>query len=239
MEIIPAIDLRNGKCVRLKQGEIASERVYDDDPVQRARTFVAAGAKRLHVVDLDSAFGSGQNQEAIARICRGVDVPVQTGGGIRTLDQANARLAAGAAFVILGTLLVEDERMSRNILGHLGERVIVGIDARGSRVAVRGWAESTPVDRDALVKRVAGWGATRLIFTEILRDGMGEGYDQAALAAVAHIFNGRVTASGGAHSIDDLLALKNQAPKNVDACIVGSALYEGTINLAEAITALN
>ncbi len=238
MQLIPAIDLRNGKCVRLKQGEVARETVYDDDPVARAKAFVAAGAKRLHVVDLDSAFGSGENHAAIARICKAVDVPVQTGGGIRTLDQAQARLAAGAAHVIIGTILVEDERMTRNILRILGDKVIAGIDARARFVAVRGWAESTPVDRDALVKRVAGWGATRLIFTEILRDGMGEGYDHDALATVAGIFGGSVIASGGAHTIDDLRALRDHAPKNVDACIVGSALYEGTINLPEALAAL-
>ncbi len=238
MIVIPAIDLHGGKCVRMKQGDLSSERVYDDDPVERARAFVGAGATRLHVVDLDSAFGSGENFEAIARICRAVDVPVQTGGGIRTLEHAQARLANGASNVILGTLLVEDERVARNIIHYLGDKVIAGIDARGREVSIRGWAEGSPVDRDALVKRVSTWGVGRIVFTEILRDGMGEGYDHDALRAVADIANLPVTASGGAHNIVDLQALKNKAPKNVDSCIVGSALYEGTIVLSDAIAAV-
>lgn len=238
MLVIPAIDLRGGKCVRMQQGDPGSEKTYDTDPVERARTFVKAGAKQLHVIDLDGAFGSGENHAAIERICRAVDVPVQSGGGIRTLTQAKARLDAGAAFIILGTVLVEDERTSRNIIHELGERVFAGIDARGDAVAVRGWQEGTRVDRDALVQRVVQWGITRVVFTEIGRDGMGAGYDIAALSAVAKLGEIRVTASGGAHTVDDLRALKSQAPPNVDACIVGRALYEGSMDLAAAIAAV-
>lgn len=238
MLVIPAIDLRGGKCVRMQQGDPGSEKTYDTDPVERARAFVKAGAKQLHVIDLDGAFGSGENHAAIERICRAVEVPVESGGGIRTLTQARARLDAGAAFVILGTVLVEDERTSRNIIHELGERVFAGIDARGDAVAVRGWQEGTRVDRDALVQRVVQWGIGRVVFTEIGRDGMGAGYDIAALSAVAKLGEIRVTASGGAHSVDDLRALKSQAPPNVDACIVGRALYEGSMDLAEAIAAV-
>lgn len=238
MLVIPAIDLRGGKCVRMQQGDPGSEKTYDTDPVERARAFVKAGAKQLHVIDLDGAFGSGENHAAIERICRAVEVPVESGGGIRTLTQAKARLDAGAAFVILGTVLVEDERTSRNIIHELGERVFAGIDARGDAVAVRGWQEGTRVDRDALVQRVVQWGIGRVVFTEIGRDGMGAGYDIAALSAVAKLGEIRVTASGGAHSVDDLRALKSQAPPNVDACIVGRALYEGSMDLAEAIAAV-
>lgn len=238
MLVIPAIDLRGGKCVRMQQGDPGSEKTYDTDPVERARTFVKAGAKQLHVIDLDGAFGSGENHAAIERICRAVDVPVQSGGGIRTLTQAKARLDAGAAFIILGTVLVEDERTSRNIIHELGERVFAGIDARGDAVAVRGWQEGTRVDRDALVQRVVQWGITRVVFTEIGRDGMGAGYDIAALSAVAKLGEIRVTASGGAHTVADLRALKSQAPPNVDACIVGRALYEGSMDLAAAIAAV-
>jgi phosphoribosylformimino-5-aminoimidazole carboxamide ribotide isomerase len=166
-------------------------------------------------------------------------VPVQTGGGIRTFEQAEIRLHEGAAFVILGTVLVEDERAARNIIGRLGDRAIAGIDARGNEVAVRGWQERTPVNRDALVKRVAAWGVTRVIFTEIARDGMGQGYDLEALSTVAKSADIRVTASGGARNIEDLRALKNGVPGNVDSAIVGSALYEGTLDLAEAIAAVS
>jgi phosphoribosylformimino-5-aminoimidazole carboxamide ribotide isomerase len=236
--VIPAIDLRHGKCVRMHQGDPDKATTYDVDPVERAKSFVAAGARRLHVIDLDGAFGSGENQAAIAAICKAVDVPVQTGGGVRTLANARARLDAGADAVILGTILIEDERVAHNIIAMLGERAIAGIDARGSEVAVRGWLERTPVDRDALVKRVAGWGATRVIHTEIGRDGTGKGYDIAALTAVANAADVRVTASGGARTVEHLRALKAEAPAGVDACIVGKALYDGTIDLAEAIAAV-
>lgn len=237
MIVIPAIDLRGGKCVRMHQGDPTKATTYDIDPVERAKAFVAAGARRLHVIDLDGAFGSGENQAAIAAICRAVDVPVQTGGGIRTLAHARARLDAGASAVILGTILVEDERVAHNIIGMLGDRAIAGIDARGSQVAVRGWLERTPVDRDALVRRVAAWGATRVIHTEIGRDGTGEGFDVGALTAVARAADVKVTASGGARTVDHILALKAKAPAGVDACIVGKALYDGTIDVAEAIAA--
>ncbi|HEY9181123.1 MAG TPA: HisA/HisF-related TIM barrel protein [Candidatus Baltobacteraceae bacterium] len=239
MLVIPAIDLRGGKCVRMQQGDPSREKTYDTDPVERAKSFVSAGAKQLHVIDLDGAFGSGENNEAIARICRAVDVPVQTGGGIRTLTHAQARVNAGASYVILGTLLVEDERTARNIIHELGDRVFGGVDARGSIVAVRGWQEGTQVvDRDALVRRIAQWGVGRVVFTEIARDGTGQGYDVDALRTVAGLAEIRVTASGGAHSVDDLRALRTQVPANVDACVIGRALYEGTLDLAEAIAAL-
>lgn len=237
MTVIPAIDLRGGKCVRMQQGDPTSEKSYDGDPVEHAKAFVAAGARQLHLIDLDGAFGSGENHAAIARICRAVDVPVQTGGGIRTLEHAKARIAAGASYVILGTLLVEEERIARSIVAALGERVFAGIDARGNRVAVRGWQEGAGVDRDALVKRVALWGVGRVIFTEIGRDGMGRGYDLDALRAVASAADVKVTASGGARTADDIRRLKEAALPGVDACIVGRALYEGTLDLPEAIAA--
>lgn len=239
MIVIPAIDLRGGKCVRMEQGDPDKQTIYAEDPVEQAKKFVDAGAKRLHVIDLDGAFGSGQNQAAIERICSAVDVPVQTGGGIRSLMQARARLDAGAQWVILGTLLVEDERVSRNIAVKLGDKLIAGIDARGTQVATRGWKERTPVDRDALVKRVASWGIRRVIFTEIGRDGMGQGYDIDALNAVAKAApQVAITASGGANAIEDLRALKAGASASIDSCIVGSALYKGKLDLAQAIAEL-
>lgn len=237
MIVIPAIDLRNGKCVRMQQGDPTRETEYDDDPVARAKAFAAAGAKRLHVIDLDGAFGSGENEAAIAKICVAVDIPVETGGGIRSIEVAQKRLDAGAAYVILGTLLVEDERVARNIIGKLGEKVIAGIDARGVNVAVRGWQSSTVVNRDALIKRVVGWGITRVIHTEIGRDGTGSGYDVDALNTVAALEPIKITASGGANTVADIAALKAAVPANVDSCIVGRALYEGTLDLAEAIAA--
>ncbi|MGB8520958.1 MAG: HisA/HisF-related TIM barrel protein, partial [Candidatus Tumulicola sp.] len=170
--------------------------------------------------------------------CKAVDVPVQTGGGLRAVRHAEAAFAVGASEIILGTLLVDDERMARHIINRFPERVIAAIDARGSRVATHGWQESTPIDRDALVRRVAQWGVARIIFTEIRRDGMGEGYDIEALNAVAGAAGVAVTASGGARNIEDLQELKHSVPANVDSCIVGSALYTGTMELKDAIAAV-
>lgn len=236
--MIPAIDLRGGKCVRMRQGDPSTTASYDDDPVERAKAFVTAGAARLHVIDLDGAFGSGENLAAVEAICAAVAVPVQTGGGLRNLKHAEAAFAVGVAEIIIGTLLVEDERVARHIIGRFPGKVIAGIDARGSQVATHGWQERTPVDRDALVRRVAQWGVGRVIFTEIRHDGMGEGYDIDALNAVAAVANVAVTASGGARNVDDLKTLKQSVPANVDSCIVGSALYTGTMDLATAIAAV-
>lgn len=238
MLVVPAIDLRGGNCVRMKQGDPTTEVEYDDDPVERAKAFVAAGARRLHVIDLDGAFGSGENLGAVTRICEAVDVPVQMGGGLRAVKHAEDAFAAGASEIILGTLLVEDERLSRHIINRFAGKVIAGIDARGSQVAIHGWQERAPVDRDALVRRVAQWGVSRIIFTEIRRDGMGEGYDIGALNAVANAAEIRVTASGGARSVEDLRELKQSVPMTVDSCIVGSGLYNGTIDLEAAIAAV-
>ncbi|HEV3091022.1 MAG TPA: HisA/HisF-related TIM barrel protein [Candidatus Cybelea sp.] len=238
MLVVPAIDLRGGKCVRMKQGDPTTQRAFDGDPVERAKAFVAEGAQRLHVIDLDGALGSGENLAAVERICSAVDVPVQTGGGLRAVKHAENAFAAGASEIILGTLLVEDERLARNIINRFAGRVIAGIDARGTQVSTRGWQERTPVDRDALVRRVAQWGVSRIIFTEIRRDGMGEGYDIEALRAVADAAAVKVTASGGARSIDDLKLLKESVPPAVDSCIVGSALYTETLDLEAAIAAV-
>lgn len=238
MLVIPAIDLRGGKCVRMERGDPSTTSTYDGDPAERAKAFVAAGATRLHVIDLDGAFGSGENLQAVASICAAVAVPVQTGGGLRAVKHAEAAIAAGAAEIIIGTLLVEDERLSRHIIGRFPGKVIAGIDARGSQVATHGWQERTPVDRDSLVRRVAQWGISRIIFTEIRRDGMGEGYDIDALNAVANAAEVTITASGGARNIQDLRALKRLVPLTVDSCIVGSALYKGTLDLKDAIAAV-
>jgi len=237
MIVIPALDLRGGKCIRMEQGDLKTSTIYAEDPVAQAKAFVAAGAQRLHVIDIDAALKHGDNMHVVREICRAVDVPVQVGGGIRNADQAQTRIDAGAAEIILGTILVEEERTARNIIGKFGERVIAGIDARGSHVATHGWQESAPVDRDSLVKRVALWGIKRIIFTEIRRDGMGEGYDIEALRSVADAAEVKITANGGARTIDDLLVLKREAPAAVDMCIIASALYKGTIKIPDAIAA--
>jgi len=235
MTIVPAIDLRGGKCVRLLHGDPLQETSYGDDPVAHARSFVAAGAKRLHVVDLDGAFRTGENIAALRAICAAVDVPVQTGGGIRKRDELEARFAAGAAYVILGTLLVEAPELTRVLVGEYGTRLIAGVDARDRDVAVFGWQTASRVDRDELVADISDWGFERIVYTEIGRDGGGTGYDLKALAHVGALTTLKISASGGARTIDDLRALAANAPPNVDHAIIGRALYEGTLDLGEAI----
>jgi phosphoribosylformimino-5-aminoimidazole carboxamide ribotide isomerase len=237
LTLYPAIDLRGGYAVRLERGDPARETRYDADPVARARAFVARGARALHVIDLDGAFGTGENQTALRAICAAAGVPVQTGGGIRSAADVEARLAAGAQTVVIGTLLVERPDDARAIVERWGDRIVAGIDARGDRVATRGWLAESATSRDELVRTVAGWGVARVVYTEIARDGMGAGYDVAALAHVAALSPMRITASGGARTLADLCALRDGTPANVDAAIVGRALYEGTLDLGEALAA--
>jgi phosphoribosylformimino-5-aminoimidazole carboxamide ribotide isomerase len=236
--IVPAIDLRGGRCVRLTQGDPQQETRYDGDPVERAKNFAAAGATLLHVVDLDGAFGTGENREAIRAVCNAVEIPVEVGGGIRTPDDVHAVLASGATFVVLGTMLIEDPETAKKLIDELGEKIVAGVDARGVHVAIRGWKMSSPLGRDPFVRELAAWGLQRVIFTEIERDGTGTGYDVAALAGVASLSAMPVTASGGAKTIDDVHALVAGVPPNVDMAIVGRALYDGTIDLAQAIASL-
>lgn len=235
---MPAIDLRAGRCVRLLYGDPSRETRYDGDPVERARRFVADGARRLHVVDLDGAFGTGDNLRALRAICGAVDVPIQTGGGIRTEADVRMRFDAGAAFAILGTVIVEAPETARRIVATFGDRAIAGVDARGEAVAVAGWQRGAAAGRDALIRDAIAWGFERIVYTEIARDGAGSGYDVAALAHVARLGTMRVTASGGAKTLDDLRALRDGVPPNVDQAIVGRALYEGTLELSEAIAVL-
>jgi phosphoribosylformimino-5-aminoimidazole carboxamide ribotide isomerase len=239
LTIIPAIDLRAGRCVRLERGDPGRETRYDDDPVGRARSFVAAGARQLHVVDLDGAFGTGENAAALRAICSAVDVPVQTGGGIRAADDVRQRFEAGAAAVVIGTLLVEAPDTARAIVAEFGSSIVAGIDARGDRVATRGWLRDAAMSRDELARAVVAWGIGRIVYTEIARDGMGLGYDTAALAHLGALTGARITASGGAKTLDDLLALRERTTDNVDAAIVGRALYEGSISLTDALAALS
>jgi phosphoribosylformimino-5-aminoimidazole carboxamide ribotide isomerase len=233
--VVPAIDLRGGYCVRLCRGEPERETRYDADPVTRARAFAAAGASLLHVVDLDGAFGTGENRAALRAICAGVDIPVETGGGIRSAEDVEAVLGAGARDVVLGTMLVEEPTAARALVDRYGERIIAGVDVRGTHVSVRGWQSTSGFERDAFVRELASWGCSRIIFTEIARDGMGTGYDVEALAHVASLTPMRVTASGGAKTVDDLRALVAGVPPNVDMAIVGRALYDGTMDLRDAL----
>lgn len=239
LTLVPAIDLRAGRCVRLLYGDPSRETRYDGDPLERARDFERAGASRIHVVDLDGAFGTGENLAALRAICAGVSIAVQTGGGIRSAADVALRLRAGASFVVLGTLLVEAPEIARAIVATHGDAVIAGVDARGAQVAVGGWLRAANVDRDAFVRELSAWGIARIVYTEIARDGAGTGYDCAALAHVAGLSPAHVTASGGAKTLDDLRTLVRETPPHVDHAIVGRAIYDGTIDVREAIAELS
>ncbi|RDV84835.1 1-(5-phosphoribosyl)-5-[(5-phosphoribosylamino)methylideneamino]imidazole-4-carboxamide isomerase [Ammonifex thiophilus] len=238
MLVIPAIDLKGGRCVRLVEGKAALEVVYSSDPVEVALSFQAAGAKWLHVVDLDGAFrGEPANLDAMAAIIRAVSIPVQVGGGIRSRETAEKIFALGAARIILGTAAVREKGLLQELLNSFGkDRIAVSVDAREGRVAVKGWEEVTMVDALTFGRELRLLGVTRVIFTDIKRDGTLKGPNVAAVAEFARFNPGlRVIASGGVSRLEDLMDLKKLAPLGVEGVIVGKALYDGRIDLKEAL----
>jgi phosphoribosylformimino-5-aminoimidazole carboxamide ribotide isomerase len=233
--IYPAIDLRGGRCVRLRQGDYAKETVFAADPAATARRWVAAGASYLHVVDLDGAReGRPVNGDSVRAIVDAAGVPCQLGGGIRSEEHLVEALGWGVARVILGTRALQDpawcEEMCRRYLG----RVVLGIDAKQGRVATDGWLNVSEMPAIELAKRCATWPLTALVYTDISRDGMLEGPNVEATAAVAGAVSVPVIASGGVTKLDDVTAL---ARRGLAGCIIGRALYEGQIDLAAAIAA--
>lgn len=241
MIIYPAIDLRGGRCVRLQQGDFARETVYADDPVEAAGRWAAEGAAWLHVVNLDGALGrSGEaNLAALARIRRAVDLPIQFGGGLRSLEDVDRVLGLGVARVILGTVAIREPEVVREALARYGaERIAVGIDARDGRVAVAGWTDVSEVGAVDLGRRMAALGVQRVVYTDVARDGMLTGPNVPATAALARETGLRVIASGGVSSLDDLEQLAAHAADGIDGVIVGMALYEGRLTLPEALALL-
>ena len=237
MILYPAIDLKDGQCVRLIRGDMASATVFADDPAAQAKAFVAAGCGWLHLVDLNGAFaGKPVNAAAVEAILASVAVPVQLGGGIRDLATIEAWLSRGLARVILGTVAVEDPELVRQAAAEFPGRIAVGIDARGSIVATRGWAEETGVDAGDLARRFEDAGVAALIYTDINRDGAMAGPNIAATEALARAVSIPVIASGGVSSLADLLAL--QATGVIAGAISGRALYDGAIDLAAALQML-
>lgn len=231
---IPAVDIRGGRCVRLLQGSFDAETVYGEDPVAMARHWEAAGAQRLHVVDLDGARdGVRVNAEVIARLVRAVQVPVQVGGGVRSLQVAKDVLATGADRVILGTVAVERLGELRQWVSELGpERVVVGVDTRDGFVATRGWENATRLHVDAFCQALEQVGVTRVFVTDISRDGTLEGPNVELIGRLVRGRRLRVLGSGGVSSVDDLRAL---AAAGAEGAIVGKALYEGRFTLEEAL----
>ena len=238
MDLYPAIDLLNGQAVRLYQGDYARETVYNNDPVAQAKVFAEAGARWIHVVDLDAArTGSPLNREVIAAICDAVNVPIQTGGGVRSEEAADALFDAGVTRVVLGTAALEDPELVRTLASR--HPVAVGLDARGREVAVRGWEEGSGKDLLDVARGFADAGVEALIVTEIGRDGTLEGPDLDGLGEVLEATELPVIASGGVGSLADLVALEalRSAGRRLSGAIVGRALYEGAFTLQDALQA--
>ncbi|MGV0025377.1 1-(5-phosphoribosyl)-5-[(5-phosphoribosylamino)methylideneamino]imidazole-4-carboxamide isomerase [Phormidesmis priestleyi] len=239
MEVIPAIDLLNGKCVRLYQGDYSQSEVFNDDPVAVARQWVEEGATRLHLVDLDGAkSGHPVNLAAIAAIVQAVTVPVEVGGGLRDRQSVADLLATGVRWAILGTIAVEKPELVAELCGEFPRQIIVGIDSRNGKVATKGWLETSEVLATELAERMAQLGAAALIYTDIHRDGTLQGPNLAALRELAAVVAIPVIASGGISSVTDLLSLLALEPQGVTGAIVGRAIYTGDVSLKEAIRAV-
>jgi phosphoribosylformimino-5-aminoimidazole carboxamide ribotide isomerase len=236
MLIIPAIDLKDGKCVRLIQGCMQAETVYSDDPEAVARRWAEGGAPMLHVVDLDAAVhGTAVNRPRIAGMVRAVDIPVQVGGGMRDLAAVAAALEAGAQRVIIGTGAVEDPAFLRDACRSYPGRIAVGIDARQGRVATRGWTRTTEVRAVDLARQLEDTGVCALIFTDILRDGMQTGPNIEETRKLAESVHIPVIASGGVGSLEHVRSLLALEPAGVTGIITGKALYSGALRFEEAL----
>jgi phosphoribosylformimino-5-aminoimidazole carboxamide ribotide isomerase len=239
MLIIPAIDLRAGKCVRLIQGDYAQETVYSDDPLETARSFVQQGAAWIHVVDLDGAkVGSPQNLGVVERMANECSAKIEFGGGVRDLDIAKSVLRTGVARVIIGSRLLGDRFKVEEIFREFGNQAVAGIDARNRRISVSGWTQDSDIDVLDLAKDMEALGAKRFIVTDIATDGMLAGPNASLMQEFAEALNSPVIASGGVSCLEDLKALA-AIGGNLEGAIVGRALYEGRFSVSEAIAAIS
>ena len=236
MLIIPAIDLKDGQCVRLRQGEMGDSTVYGNDPVEMAARWVAAGGRRLHLVDLNGAFeGKPVNGEAVTAIAKAYpDLPIQIGGGIRSLDTIEQYLEAGVNYVIIGTKAVKEPKFVAEACKAFPGSVIVGLDAKDGLVATDGWAEVSTLLATELAKRFEQDGVSSIVYTDISRDGMMQGVNVEATVAMAKASGLPVIASGGVTNMDDIRALNAVAEAGILGAITGRAIYEGTLDVAEA-----
>ncbi len=236
MNIYPAIDLRGGNCVRLVKGDFSKETIYSADPGAMAREWAGAGASSIHVVDLDGALaGESQNLAAIRAIMEQGGIPIEAGGGIRSMSHIERLLTAGVQQVILGSAAVKDPDLVREACRAYPGRIVAGIDARNGDVAVEGWETSGHIQAEELAKKMADAGVQRIIFTDIARDGMLSGVNVEATVAVAKASGLKVTASGGVASLEDLKMLKKRETDGIEGCIIGKALYTGAIDLRQAV----
>ena len=236
MKLYPAIDLKDGHCVRLKQGAMDQATVFNTDPAAQAQSFAAAGFEWLHCVDLNGAFAGGaRNGEAIAAIRAAITLPIQLGGGIRDRAGIEHWLEAGITRVILGTVAVRDPALVKTAARAHGGRIAVGIDARDGMVAVEGWAETSTLSVTDLARRFEDAGVAAIIYTDIARDGMLQGVNVDATAALARAVSIPVIASGGVAGIADIAALMAAKEPNIDGVVIGRALYDGRIDPAAAL----
>jgi phosphoribosylformimino-5-aminoimidazole carboxamide ribotide isomerase len=234
MILLPAVDIRDGKAVRLRQGDFDDETVYADDPLEAARCFVQAGARFLHVVDLDGAReGEPVNLHHVERIATELDVPVELGGGLRSIASIRRALKAGAARVVLGTAAFTDPDLLDEALSAFTSRILVGVDVRGGRVSVSGWTRATQTSGEDAIRTMQRRGVTRFVYTNVDRDGMLEGPDLDEVRRVGEAVRGRFLYSGGIGSLDDLRALRDLRLVNLAGVISGKALYEGRFGVAE------
>ncbi|MDH5710521.1 MAG: 1-(5-phosphoribosyl)-5-[(5-phosphoribosylamino)methylideneamino]imidazole-4-carboxamide isomerase [Gammaproteobacteria bacterium] len=235
MLLIPAIDLKDGQCVRLRQGKMEDNTVFSDDPVAMAGRWVEAGTKRLHIVDLDGAFaGKPKNADVIHEIASAYpDIDIQIGGGIRDDDTIAAYLDAGVRYVIIGTQAVKDPHFVSEVCAEFPTHIIVGLDAKDGKVAVDGWSKLSKHDVIDMAKRFEEDGVSAIVYTDISRDGMMQGVNIEATVRLAQAVNIPIIASGGITSMDDIKALKAVEDEGIMGAITGRAIYEGTIDLAE------
>jgi phosphoribosylformimino-5-aminoimidazole carboxamide ribotide isomerase len=238
MILYPAIDLKGGRCVRLLRGDMDQATVFNDDPADQAERFVRAGFAWLHVVDLDGAIeGRAVNGDAVSAILSAIDIPVQLGGGVRSFEQIEAWLERGVSRVILGTVAVQDPDLVRRAAAAFPEQVAVAVDMRDGRVAVHGWVETSDLSAIDMGRRFEDAGVAALIVTDIGRDGTLEGPNVAQVGAVADAVSIPVIASGGMAEVDDIRRLKARKGRPIAGAVLGRALYEGTIDPAEALKA--
>lgn len=236
MLIIPAVDIRSGRCVRLVHGNLERETVYYEDPVEAALHWEAEGAERLHVVDLDGAMnGRMKNIAVIEKIVQAVKIPIQVGGGIRQVREAADLLDRGAARVILSTAAVQEPQLVAELCARFPGQIMVGIDVRAGRVAIRGWLEEAPLSAIDLAQQMVQLGVQEIIYTDILRDGTLKGPNVAALAEVTQALPVSVIASGGIASLQDILELLPLQAYGLNGIIIGQALYTGRITLPAAL----
>ncbi len=236
MIVIPAVDLKDGRCVRLSQGRMDQESVYSDDPVRMAKHWESKGAERLHVIDLNGAVnGKPVHESVIREIAKSIHIPVEVGGGIRNLETIETYLSSGIEWIILGTVAHRNRPLAEEACRRFPGRVILGIDARGGRVAIQGWKEEVTLGAIELAKEFEGLELSAIIFTDIERDGMSTGVNSEMTGALARSISIPVIASGGVSSVEEIHQLMTLEPDGVTGVIVGRALYTGQIDLEEAI----